>query len=471
MSRWVLVVCLVATRVSASDLDVSAQYGEVSKRLIDGALSDQHSLDRLEFLCDRIGNRLSGSPALDKAIAWAAGEMKAAGLRNVRTPAVKVPHWVRGAESATMLAPLSRALPILGLGNSVGTPPDGIASEVLVVSSFDELIALPPGQVQGKIVLFDAPYQGYGRTVTYRVTGASRAAALGAVAVLVRSITPFSLRDPHTGTLMYADGVAKIPAAAVTVEDAEAIHRLVSRGNTVRVQLKMAAHFEPDADSNNVIGEIPGSEKPDEVVVLGGHIDSWDVGQGAQDDGSGIMASLEAVALIQRLGLKPRRTIRLVFWVNEENGGAGGKAYRAMIGPDIAKHVAAIEMDGGAEKPIGFGAALGHGTRPGSAPAAGGETLSDQAFERLKAIGNLLTRVGANQITRSGGGSDIEPLMEAGVPGLGELSSGAHYFDWHHTEADTFDKINPQDFRESVASMAVMTYVLADMPERLSELK
>jgi carboxypeptidase Q len=475
MSRRVFVLslsafCILAGALLGADVNIPAQYAAPSKQLIDAALADTHSLDRLEYLCDRIGNRLSGSPSLDVATSWAAGEMRKAGLQNVRTAPVKVPHWVRGAESAVMLSPISRRLPILGLGNSVGTPPEGISAEVVVVSNFDELASLKPEQVRAKIVLYDAPYQGYGRTVAYRIAGASRAAGLGAAAVLVRSVTPLSLRDPHTGTLIYDEKAPRVPAAAVTVEDAEAIHRLVNRGVNVRVQLTMAAHFEPDVESANVIGEIPGSENPDEVVVLGGHIDSWDVGQGAQDDGSGIMASLEAVSLIQKLGLKPRRTIRLVFWVNEENGGAGGKAYRGMIGPDVSKHVAAIEMDGGAEKPMGFGASLGHPTMPGSAAPAG-EALSPKAFDRLQAIGSLLAHINASQITHSGGGSDIEPLMESGVPGLGEISSGAHYFDWHHSEADTFDKINPQDFRESVAAMAVMTFVLADMPERLADLK
>ncbi len=478
MSRWVLILAL-CTCARAGEVDVAADYSSSSKLLIDQALADPHSLDRLEYLCDRIGNRLSGSPALERAIAWAASEMNAVGLRNVQTPLVKVPHWVRGAESASMISPVPRPLPMLGLGNSVGTPEDGITAAVLVVSSFEELAALKPDRARGSIVLFDVPYKGYGQTVMYRVAGASRAASLGAAAVLVRSITPFSLRTPHTGTLIYSPNAPKIPAAAITVEDAEALHRLVNRGVPVQVRLKMSAHFEPDADSANVIGEIPGSSQPQEVVVLGGHIDSWDVGQGAQDDGSGAMASLEAVALIQRLGLKPRRTIRLVLWVNEENGGAGGKAYRAMVGDAIHNHVAAIEMDGGAEKPIGFGATAGRSAMAGpsaalapnaSSPSTVG-SLSSAAYDRLGAIGRLLTPIGATQITHNGGGSDIEPLMESGVPGLGELSSGAHYFDWHHTEADTFDKINPQDFRASVAAMAVMTYVLADMPDRLSSLK
>ena len=473
--RGLLAALIPFIAFSATPSEITTRYSDTAKRLTDAALADQHSLDRLEFLCDRIGNRISGSAALDRAIAFSVDQMKRAGLQNVHTQPVKVPHWMRGAESAVMMVPVQRKLPMLGLGNSVGTPEGGITADVVAVSNFEQLTALPPDQVRGKIILFDAPYQGYGRTVTYRIIGASRGAAAGAAAVLVRSITPFSLRTPHTGTLVYTPGSPQIPAAAITIEDAEAIHRLTAQGVRVTVQLKMEAHYEPEADSANVIGEIVGTQKPEEVVVAGGHLDSWDVGQGAQDDGSGIMATLEAANLIQRLGLKPRRTIRVVFWVNEENGGAGGRAYRdALSDQALHRHVAAIEMDGGAEKPIGFGLGEGgHPRMPGSAepPAAAPGAPPSKAIECLRQIGSLLTSLGANQIQNNGGGSDIEPLMAAGVPGLGELSSGAHYFDWHHTEADTFDKVNPQDFRESVAAMSVMMYVLADMPERLSDLQ
>jgi Zn-dependent M28 family amino/carboxypeptidase len=230
--------------------------------------------------------------------------------------------------------------------------------------------------------------------------------------------------------------------------------------------------MEPDADSGDVMGEIPGREHPEEVVVLGGHIDSWDVGRGAQDDGSGIIASLQAVALIKKLGLQPRRTIRVVFWVNEENGGRGGEAYRAWVGEAIKNHVAAIEMDGGAEAPQGFGYSAGGfgggrgrgGRGPTAAPSPGAET----SMTLLKQIGKLLERIGAGEISGGGGGSDIGPLMRDGVPGLGERSIGTHYFDWHHTETDTLDKVDPEDFRKSVAAMAVMSYILADMPEKLA---
>src|SRR5439155_10410532 len=222
-------------------------------------------------------------------------------------------------------------------------------------SSFEELVALGRTKVAGKIVLYNPAWAGYGATVIYRSSGASRAAELGAVAVLVRSMTGSSLQTPHTGAMSYTTGAPKIPAAAVSVEDAAMLQRLASGDTPVRVRLMMEARQEPDVDSHNVMGEIPGREKPEEVVVLGGHIDSWDIGQGANDDGSGIMDTFQAVALIKKLGLRPRRTIRVVFWVNEENGGAGGKAYREMIGGEIANQVAAIEMDGGAEKPVGFG--------------------------------------------------------------------------------------------------------------------
>ena len=253
------------------------------------------------------------------------------------------------------------------------------------------------------------------------------------------------------------------------------LDRLYAEGKPVTVHLEMEAHMEPDTQSGNVYGDLVGSEKPEEMVVVGGHIDSWDVGQGAQDDGAGIMASLAAVAEIKKLGMVPKRTIRVVFWVNEENGDAGGIAYRKMIGNKLATQVAAIEMDGGAETPVGFGYGAGsggfRGAIPGSAVPADAPKLSAEeqhSLDLLQQIGTLLKPVGADTVTAGGGGSDIGPLMKDGVPGLGEKTTAAHYFDWHHTEADTLDKVDPVEFRKNVASMAVMTWVLADMPEKLA---
>ena len=337
--------------------------------------------------------------------------------------------------------------------------------------------------MQGKIVVFNAPYKGYGQTVQYRINGASKAAALGAVAVLVRSITPLAAQLPHTGTLEYDPAQPKIPAAAISIEDALELARLQAEGAAPTVHLAMQAHLEEPVAMANVIGEIPGSEHPEQVVVLGGHIDSWDVGQGAQDDGSGIMATLAAVDVIKHSGLRPKRTIRIVFWINEENGGAGGKAYRAALTPaELKNHVAAIEMDGGAEQPIGYG--FGYAGAPRHLrPAAGGrpEDKADaslpllsvdeaHSLDLLRDIATLIAgpEVGAGTIRQGGGGSDISPLMAEGVPALGEATTGAHYFDWHHTEADTLDKVDPQDFRKNIASLAVMTYILADMPETLT---
>jgi hypothetical protein len=477
MGRIAVLLCVSSAAGLAAEPDFR-HYQEVAARLIEAALKDNAGLARLEYLCDRIGHRLSGSPSLERAVKWSAEEMKKAGLANVRLLPVKVPHWIRGTESLVMRGPVDRTLPMLGLGGSVGTGRQGITAEAVVVTSFDELSAFGAERVKGKVVVYNQPFMGYGQTVMYRSSGASRAAQLGAVAVLVRSITGRSLRTPHTGALRYDETAPKIPAAAIAPEDAQMMARLTKAGVPIRVTLKMEARTEAPADSANVIGELPGRETPDEVVVLGGHIDSWDVGQGAQDDGSGVMASLAAVALIRQLNLRPRRTIRVAFWTNEENGLAGGNAYRDWLGDKVKNHVAAIEMDGGAEKPVGFGVGVPGGRRraaaPGTAPAAPAPTvkeLSAAAFARLEEIGKLLAPINASRISRGGGGADIGPIMALGVPGIGLQTTAEHYNDWHHTEADTFDKVNPEHFRQNVAALAVMAYVLADMPERLTDLQ
>ena len=450
LSRFSFLLVPIALLAAAPPL--SESYKDASSQIIAAALADQDGYAKLSYLCDRIGNRLSGSDSLNAAIEWAAAQMKRDGLENVATPAVKVPHWMRGREDAEMVKPVRHTLTMLGLGGSVATPADGITAEVVPVASFDALNALGREKVAGKIVLFNVPYEGYGKTVAYRGSGPSRAAKLGAVAMLLRSVGSLAMQTPHTGALNYSESDPKIPAAATTLEDATLIQRLTDAGETVTVHLYMEAHMLPDADSANVMGEIPGREKPEEIVVMGGHIDSWDVGAGAQDDGSGIMAALEAAVVIKKLGLHPRRTLRVVFWTNEENGSAGGRAYRAMVGDKIHNYVAAIEMDGGAEKPVGFGVSPG-----------------GPALARAKEIGHLLEPIGADSIREGGGGADIGPLMRDGVPGLGLFTVGQHYFDWHHTRTDTVDKINPQEFRQCIAAMAVMSYVLADMPERLGE--
>ena len=431
------------------------QYRSAAGRLIGAALTDAAGWEKLTYLTTQIGHRLSGSTGLERAIRWADETMRAEGLDHVLQP-VMVPHWVRGEEHARVVAPVERRLSILGLGNSVGTGGETLEAPVVVVGSFDELEALGREAVEGRIVLFAVEWEGYGRTVRYRAGGPSAAARLGAVAALVRSATGRSLYTPHTGALRYADDAPRIPAAAVTVEDAAWMRRMAEAGQTVTVRLYMEAEMLPDAESANVIAEIPGSEHPEEVVVMGGHFDSWDVGQGAHDDGAAALAAWHALTLIKRLGLTPRRTLRVVLWTNEENGSRGGNAYRERVGANVAKHVAAIEMDGGAERPVGFGLSM-----PDDADA-------DAALGRAAQIGALLDGIEAGRITSGGGGADIGPLMREGVPGLALRTVGEHYFDWHHTDADTLDKIGRVDFQKAVAMLAVMGYVLADMPGTLS---
>jgi len=438
--------------LSAAPIDSSwivSNYHALANRIIQFARKDSSAYNRLAYLCDTFGPRLCGTQNLEQAIDWILSTMKLDGLENVHGEMVMVPHWVRGRESIEMLEPRKRKLPMLGLGGSVGTPPEGITGEVLVVKSFDELVQRA-SEARGKIVLFNVPYTTYGATVQYRARGAIEAARAGAKASLIRSVTPFSLQTPHTGAMRYDEKVPKIPHAAITVEDAEMMQRMQDRGQRIVVHLQMEAHTLPDVPSRNIVAELTGREKPDEIVVLGGHIDSWDVGEGAIDDAGGCIAAWEAVRLLKQLGLKPRRTIRVVLWTNEENGISGAKEYAETHRNEIHNHILAIETDAGVFKPNGFGF-----------------TGSDSAFPIIQAIGKLLEPIAADTITKGGGGADISPLMKEGIPGMGLNVNGARYFWYHHSDADTVEKLNPDEMNQCVAALAVMAYIVADLPERL----
>jgi len=347
------------------------------------------------------------------------------------------------------VSPHRSELVILGLGDSVGTPPDGIEADIVVVRSFQELAAARD-RVKGSIVVFNAPFTTYLETVEYRGSGPSRAAALGAVAALVRSVGPAGLRTPHTGALRYTPGAPRIPAAAIAVEDAERLQRMQDRGTRVRVRLKMEARLLPDVESANVVAEITGREKPHEVVVIGGHLDSWDVGTGASDDGGGCVATWDALRLMKKLNLRPRRTVRVVLFTNEENGLRGGLAYLERYRAELANHVMMLESDSGIFRPTGFGFS-------GSAAARG----------HVETIASLLAGIGADRISGSGGGADIGPTVEAGgIPAM-SLDVDGDYFLIHHTPADTIDRVDPADMSKAVAAIGVMAYVVADMPQRL----
>jgi carboxypeptidase Q len=341
---------------------------------------------------------------------------------------------------------------MLGLGDSVGTPPDGVQAEVFVAKSFEELDA-HAARARGKIVLFNVPFTSYGETVRFRAQGPSRAARAGAVAAFVRAVGPPGLRTPHTGALQYAADAPKIPAAAITAEDADRLQRMADRGDRIVVRLKMDAHFDRDAESANVVGEIRGREKPDEIVVVSGHLDSWDVGAGATDDGGGCVVTWEALRIMKKLNLRPRRTVRVVLWTNEENGGRGGQAYRDQHREELSKHVLMMESDGGVFRPLGFGF-----------------TGNDTGRDTVRAIATLLTGIAADQIAPGGGGADIGPSAQEGhIPAMSLEVDGSKYFLIHHTQADTIDKIDPVEMAKCAAAVAVMAYVVADLPHRLGE--
>jgi len=438
----------LAASVSAEDRWIEA-YRADAQRIIEGATADHSAWERLAELTDTFGPRLAGSPQLEGALLWGAEQMKADGLENVRLEPVKVPHWVRGDERLLLVEPDGGELSMLGLGNSVGTRPEGLTADVLVVASFEELDERAD-EVRGRIVLYDVPFTGYGETVRYRSSGPSRAAALGAVGILLRSVGPTGLRTPHTGATRYDEAEPKIPAAAISAEDASRLSRIQARGQRLVVRLTMSAHMLPDADSANLVAELPGSEWPEEIVVLGGHIDSWDVGTGAMDDGGGSVAAWQAVSLLKRLGLRPRRTVRVVWWTNEENGLRGGREYLNRHRDQLEKYQLALESDSGVFRPTGFGF-----------------TGADSARGIVEEIAGLLEPIGADSIASRGGGADIGPIVREGrIPSM-SLNADGPYFTYHHTAADTIERLDPDDVANCVAAMAVMVYVAADLPKML----
>lgn len=440
--------CTTVQHTATGTAPLATAYRTTADRIIAAALADSSAWNRTAALTDKFGHRLSGSQSLEDALDWIMAEMKRDGLENVHGEPVTVPHWVRGEESATLMRPRSVRLNMIGLGGSIGTSSEGITAPVIVVNSFENLAARA-SEVPGKIVLFDVPFTNYGATVRYRSIGAIEAAKVGAVASLIRSVSSYSIQNPHTGSMRYDTTVRRIPAAALSTEDAMMLHRMQRRGDEVVLTLKMGARWLPDAQSRNVVAELRGSEKPDEIVVMGGHIDSWDVGVGAMDDAGGSVAAWEAVRLIQKLGLRPRRTIRVVLWTNEENGLRGATAYRDAHLSEIDKHVLAIESDNGVFKPSGYSIAG-----------------NDAAIETGRQIASLLSSFGATDAQRGGPQADVSPLAERGVPAASLLVDGTRYFWFHHSAGDTMDKLSPREMAECVAAMAVLAFVAADMPGR-----
>jgi carboxypeptidase Q len=448
-SACVLLATAVETQIPARPAWLEP-YRETATRLIQTATSDQFAWRRLAELTDTYGHRLSGSENLERAVEWAVETMRRDGFENVRTEPVMVPRWVRGRESAEITFPPKHSVAMLGLGGSIATPPGGIEAEVVVVGAFDELRSRA-ADIRGRIVLFNAPFTTYSDTVAYRTGGARAASQLGAVAALVRAVGPPGLRTPHTGSVQYGQGIPPIPAASISTEDADRIARLSARGVRVRLRLMMEGRGEPDAESANVVGELRGRERPEEIVLLGCHYDSWDVGTGASDDAVGCIVTWDAARLMMKLGIRPRRTVRIVLFTNEENGLRGATAYAAKHAAHASNHVFALEADSGVFEPSSLGF---------SGSAAARNIVRD--------IGTLLAPLGMSDIVAGGGGADIGPIAQAGnAPMMAYLGNPTRYFAIHHTAADTVERIAPEEVSKAAAAIAVMAYVIAEMPERL----
>ena len=436
------------------------------KKLQEAALASDYAYRQVAHLANNIGPRLSGSAQAQKAVEYVAGEMKALGL-DVQLEKVMVPHWVRGAETAALVqfpgqAPnTTQKIILTALGGSVATPAEGLTAEVVVVRDFDELKSLGKDKISGKIVVFNHPFdkemaaQGFGgdayaEAVVYRSDAPSAAGRLGAVAALIRSVGGVAYRLPHTGMTHYAEDAPKIPAGAVTEEDADLIAALAPQG-PVRMHLVLTPQQLPDAVSYNVIADLKGSEHPEQVIIVSGHLDSWDLGTGAIDDAAGVAAAMQVPNLVRKLDLRPRRTIRVVAWMNEGNGSRGGNTYAREHTGEMANHFAAIETDLGAGHPLGINFVGKPELKPFLVPVA-----------------KVLENSGAGLLAlQDEAGSDIDPLAKLGVPNFSPIQDNRFYFNYHHTAADTLDKIVPRELAENAAINAVLAYALANLEQPL----
>lgn len=455
-------VLFVAGHATSTPAAADSDPRSAAVSLTGAAMVHNGAFDFARELSDRVGARLAGSAGADRAVDWAMKAMQRAGLSNVRKEPVRVPRWIRGEESAELLTPATQPLKVAALGNSVGTPAGGLDAEVVEVTSLDELgkpDAPPahPERFAGRIVFFNQPmrrstdFSGYAEAVPQRSRGHLLAARAGAVAVLVRSIGTGQTRLPHTGAMRIEPNVTRIPAAALAVEDAELLHRFIAAGESVRVRLRLGAHDEGEVDSWNVVGDVIGRELPKEIVLIGAHLDAWDLGTGALDDGAGCGMVLETARLLLRPGLRPRRTVRVVLFMNEELGLSGARAYAVTHKDELSRHVAALEADSGAGLPIGY-------------RVAGGEP-SRALLRKWAAPLEHLVPMKINSVEEVG--ADLIPLQAAGVPVLSVDQDVSDYFDWHHSAGDSIDKINPHHLALATAAFASLTFYTADSQVRL----
>ncbi len=447
MKRYFFSFFLISILLSGSVKDIDF-YSDESFSIIAATLSDSTAYKRLGYMCDVFGHRLSGSKNLEDAIRWIIKEMKKDGISNVRGDKVKVPVWIRGDESIELIKPYKKKLNALGMGGSVSTPKGGIKGQVVVINDLKDL-KKTNFDVKGKVVLFNPHLISYKQSLTYNHHGANLASENGAIACLVRSFTKHSLNTPHIGEITYS-GKIKIPYAAITMEDAMMFDRLSNYNEKIIINMKMNAKRVADRWSKNIVGEIIGSKYPEQTIIVGGHIDSWDIGQGAHDNGGACIAAWEVLRILKKLNLKPKRTIRCVLWTNKENGLAGAKAYKKMYNENLKNHILAIESDAGVFSPLGFGF-----------------SGSPRARTIIKNIHKLLAPIGANKIFNGGRAANIATLNDEGVPVISLKVESEKYFWYHHSNSDTFDKVDFNEYARCIAALTIMCYVVADLDEPL----
>jgi len=452
-----LAALLLATPALAASPRIPAPVASLQQSLVAG----HGAADLATELATQVGPRLAGSEGDKRAVAWATAKLQELGFENVRAEPVTVPHWERGEAEGTILEPFRQAVALAALGGSVGTSEDGITAEIVAAENLAALAKLDPERVRGRIVYFGERMvrardgSGYGKTVEIRSKGALEAEKLGAVAVLIRSVGTDSTRMPHTGAMSQSPAAATIPAAALSAVDADLLEEMSKSGRPLRFHLRLTCRKLPDEPSANVIGEVRGRDKPEEIVLLGAHLDSWDLGTGAQDDGTGVGLVIEAGRAIAALPERPRRTIRVVLYANEEFGLSGGKAYAKDHEAELALHQAALESD--------FGSGRVYRLRARTAAAEKGV-----AAELAPLVSGLGVELDA--VEPASGGADISTIRKLGVPVFDLAHDGTRYFDIHHSADDTADKIVPQDLAQATAAFASIAWALAERPELLSRL-
>lgn len=416
------------------------------------ALREQQAYQWLDALCNDIGPRPAGSENANKAAKWAKAELEKIGLENVWLQEVDVPHWVRGDETATLVELIQeKKLAITALGGSVGTPAGGIEANVVEVSSFDELEELGTENIKDKIVFFNIPMDptnfntgfSYGMAGKQRWAGAAEASKYGAVAVLTRSLTLKRDNYPHTGSMSYGDAKVKIPAAALSIKATERLHEKLQTNTGLTVRLVLTCKSLERTTGYNVIGDLKGSEKPDEIVLVGGHLDSWDLGTGAQDDGAGSVQSMQVLSLFKKTGYAPKRTHRVVLFMNEEFGLDGAKTYAKYAKENNINHVIALESDGGSGTPRGFSF-----------------DTNMETVDAIREFKSLLAPYGLHDYAKGGSGADINQLKSEGTILIGYRPDNQRYFDYHHAYTDRFDIINARELELGAAGMAALLYLL-----------